>query len=270
MPIDPDNPLLTSYAFGELDSAESTEVESLLAADESARRFVGDLRATAALLQDELAQESSPGLDDARRAVIFAQESETVQSLRLQLADADDAEPRTDVYRVITHPSPRAGRDRRELLAIAASVAIVATTLTLIFSSLFRGPASPSIVTNTQPTSQPLPLIFPQTQVAIDQSAEFPDSFTSRPPRDLLDPSFAGPETSPLPFGVNSALSVTRIQIPSTHESPTTAYAVTFENPFVDASRYPLSTFSFDVGNNSYAAIRGALNHGRRPDKAVE
>ena len=44
-------------------------------------------------------------------------------------------------------------------------------------------------------------------------------------------------------------------------------YAEINENPFLDASRAPLSTFSIDVDTASYANVRRFLNNGQLPPK---
>ena len=44
-------------------------------------------------------------------------------------------------------------------------------------------------------------------------------------------------------------------------------YAEISENPFLEASRAPLSTFSIDVDTASYANVRRYLNHGQLPPK---
>ncbi|WP_250846770.1 YfbK domain-containing protein [Aquisphaera insulae] len=57
MIFDADDPRLTAFALGELDSAGAREVESLLAEDDEARRFVDEIRQTTAWLADELRRE---------------------------------------------------------------------------------------------------------------------------------------------------------------------------------------------------------------------
>jgi Ca-activated chloride channel family protein len=73
MKFDPEDPRLSAYAFGELDTAERTEVEALLARDADARRFVDELRATASELERELAAEPKLELSVQQRATIAAE-----------------------------------------------------------------------------------------------------------------------------------------------------------------------------------------------------
>jgi hypothetical protein len=268
MSTTPDNPRLTAYALDELDGEDRAEIESLLAHSEPARRFVADVRATSAILRDQFSLEPAPGLDDARRAAILSEETEPVAALRLHV---DDAEERTDVYHVITHPGPGARRYRAELLAIAAAVAIVATALTLILSSLFRArtPANGPLASSRSPSTPQVPFIFTPGNLTIDKPPVVSEGFASHPPRELIAQMPADRDGPVPPFGVAGAISVAPIQVPTTGESTGTvaAYALTIENPFFDAGRNPLSTFAFNVGNSSYAAVRRALAQHQLPAK---
>ncbi|MBM3837073.1 MAG: DUF3520 domain-containing protein [Verrucomicrobia bacterium] len=70
MKIDPDDPHLTAYALGELDEPARAEVE--LALEESAewRQAVEEVQQAAALLAQELGQETCVGLSDEQRQTI--------------------------------------------------------------------------------------------------------------------------------------------------------------------------------------------------------
>ena len=71
MPVfDPDDPRLTAYALGELDSPDAAEIERLLAETPEAARVVDEVRDMARRLTDELHSESAPGLDGPRLAAI--------------------------------------------------------------------------------------------------------------------------------------------------------------------------------------------------------
>ncbi|MCA8920735.1 MAG: von Willebrand factor type A domain-containing protein [Planctomycetes bacterium] len=73
MTIDPDDPLLTALALGELDEAERARLEAELAADPGARAELEQLRELAAQLEDEFAAEPTPTLTaDQRGAVLQA------------------------------------------------------------------------------------------------------------------------------------------------------------------------------------------------------
>ena len=68
MKLSSDDPKLTAYALGELDEKERAEIEAAL--NEQSRREVEEIRATAALLSKELANEPCPALADTQREKI--------------------------------------------------------------------------------------------------------------------------------------------------------------------------------------------------------
>ncbi len=68
MPILPDDPRLTAYALGELDVHEREQIEAELSDSPEGQRAVNEIRATAALLRRELAQEPAPVADENRLA----------------------------------------------------------------------------------------------------------------------------------------------------------------------------------------------------------
>jgi Ca-activated chloride channel family protein len=72
MSLDFSDPRLTAYALDELDEPERVEVETILAADADARRFVEEVRATARLLTEQLQHEPHPMLAPAHREAIEA------------------------------------------------------------------------------------------------------------------------------------------------------------------------------------------------------
>ncbi len=80
-------------------------------------------------------------------------------------------------------------------------------------------------------------------------------------------------ESRPYPNGdvaMNSnATSVNTLVAPEYKEEKSRGerYAEITENPFLETSRAPLSTFSIDVDTASYANVRRYLNDGRRPPK---
>jgi hypothetical protein len=259
---DLDDPRLTAFALGELEGEECARIEAFLAENEPARWFVAELRVTAALLNEGLCGEVSPGLDDARREAIFAQEIDAAPPLRLHL---DDAPERTDIYRVITHPGFEARRYRAQLLAIAATVAIVAAGLTLLFSSMYHSHGGSGQVAASAPNSPPL--VMPQGDGGGEKLTVPGDGMASRPPRDLIGSAPGEQDGSSQPFGISSAISVAPIRVPATGESGGGGYALTIENPFFEAGRNPLSGFSFHVGHSSYAAVGHAIGQKKLPGK---
>ena len=62
--------ILTAFALGELEAEELKSAEALLSASAEARSYVAELQDLSQTLVEELRIESSPGLDEARRAVV--------------------------------------------------------------------------------------------------------------------------------------------------------------------------------------------------------
>jgi hypothetical protein len=291
MPPNIDDPRLTAYALGELAGPEyaddRAEMRQLVARDPEARRFVDELRATAATLRGELAMEIAPGLDEARRSAILSKEAAeqfeliapSPSALRLRRDDdVDDAEGRDDVYHVITHPAPEPRRYRTNLIAVAAAVAIVTTTVTVLVTSLFRnlGIWNGQPVASTTTTAPANVGTTPRTPGGNGPTVpEVADGFNGKSPRELFA-VMASPEPPRQPFGVAVSLDTSKL----TTKAPTTnpagqgnnaasvTYALSFENPFFEASHNPLSTFAFNVGGTSLPAVRAAVANHRLPDRA--
>ncbi|MFN0052864.1 MAG: von Willebrand factor type A domain-containing protein [Planctomycetales bacterium] len=74
LPID--DPRLTAYALGELDSAEQAEIEEWLARSPASRATVDDIRELAGLLSAGLQSEPAPQLTESQRAAILAEAGE--------------------------------------------------------------------------------------------------------------------------------------------------------------------------------------------------
>ncbi len=68
--IDRNDPRLTAYALGEMDTSERAEFERLLAADPAARAEVETIRALGGKLRAEFASSSAPALTEAQRASV--------------------------------------------------------------------------------------------------------------------------------------------------------------------------------------------------------
>ncbi len=68
--FDANDPNWTAFALGELAAAEAAEYEQVLASDEDAQAFVGEIRAMAALLETQLEAEPMPELTAEHRAAI--------------------------------------------------------------------------------------------------------------------------------------------------------------------------------------------------------
>jgi hypothetical protein len=281
-----DDPRLTAYALGELDgrefAADRAEIEALLARSVEAQRLVEEVRAAGVELRAELSAEVSPGLGETRRAAVLAGQSAVaagMRPLRLSRDDdaVDDAEGRDDVYHVITHPMPEPRRYQKNLAAVAAAVAIVTTTLTLLVSSIFHNYVHWGPAASNSPATQPATPAGQPTQPAVaknDAANAAADDLpaTNKSPRDLLAVLPAGDAASRQPFGVARAISIAPAHRPTSNPTGTAAsggYALTFENPFFEANHNPVSSFAFNVGNASYAAVQRAVEAKRLPDRSA-
>lgn len=69
-PFDPDDPLLTAYALGELEGEELREVEALVARDPAAARHVESIRAAAAGFGEAFEREPAPEVEPIRAVEI--------------------------------------------------------------------------------------------------------------------------------------------------------------------------------------------------------
>src|SRR5688500_6064867 len=68
--INPNDPKWTAYVLGELDEADRASVERLLEASANARALVNELKASASVLAEALAEESPDVLAPGQRAAV--------------------------------------------------------------------------------------------------------------------------------------------------------------------------------------------------------
>lgn len=121
-----DDTLLTAYALGELDAVERARVDAHLATDADARRFVAEVRESAALLTGEFRREAAAfrGLTALHHAAI-----------ERRLHDVE----RAASPRAAQHARPAALRIRRWVplaASVAASVAIIAGAVAFLLPRL--------------------------------------------------------------------------------------------------------------------------------------
>ena len=115
MTFDPNDPRLTAYALGELETADREAVDAMLGGDAESRKFVDELRETARLLTEQFKTEATPGLTAEHREAIH-------QSI--------DARP------AVLATLPRTSTIRwRPILSIAAAASLLAITSTLLLST---------------------------------------------------------------------------------------------------------------------------------------
>ncbi|MBC8290047.1 MAG: von Willebrand factor type A domain-containing protein, partial [Planctomycetes bacterium] len=85
--FNPDDPRLTAFALGELDGADRTEIEQLIAASPEAAAAIRDIEQTIGVLNGGLAAEPAPELTEEQRASILSEEA--VESKAASSADSN-------------------------------------------------------------------------------------------------------------------------------------------------------------------------------------
>ena len=228
MRSEPDETKLTAYALGELDDEERAAVAQLVAATESARREVEEIRETAAALREAFSTAPAHRLTpEQRRAIEAAAVRQPVASV----------------------PARRRSWGSPWLPATAVAAALAAVVLAVSVPSLHRArvaPPSPRVVAappRTVPSRQAL-------QLARREAAE-----------QLRQLESLGHVGGGAPLDQQQV-----IRLPSAPFT-TEDYGHTPEPPFVLVAQDPRSTFSVDVDTASYAIVRRFLNGGGLPPK---
>jgi Ca-activated chloride channel family protein len=250
-----DDVRLTAYALGELEPAEASEIEALLATNEDARREVDRIRAFAGTLAEDLGREPAPRLTGAQRADIAA---------------AADAPAPTLANR---HPEDRPRwYSRPWTIAAAASILVVVTSA--IIGSQHRGlwDATRSERGAGEVRRSVGGVVAPEQDIRLLDAGEEIQEQTKavyhlRVPVAALELKKAPAQQPASDPAQNPAfLAFSRDDDGSNGE----AYAAFAENAFVralgDDSR---STFALDVDTASYSNVRRLLRQGVRPDKGA-
>ena len=272
---------LTAYALDELEGEDRAAVEAHLAANPEARREVEEVRATARLLAAELADEPGEGLLAVHRAAIERELAEPSPKQRPPVGEI------------------RGPRRRRILfgLSVAASILIVAATISILFPKVFR-------------TQQHLPRAITLNDVSDstravqsrggDGSARHFQPGQNARSQDQLDGTLLPSDSQGVPnFSLQSATEQRAgpgigaggkadLAPPPTNDIlrypddwsavekkvwaqgsgfNTEAYDRLTDNPFLRVSDNPLSTFSIDVDTASYSNVRRYLNQNALPPK---
>ena len=281
MRIDLTDEKLTAYVLGELNENERWAVEHALEDDEQARRTVAELRATVALASEALDVEPAAGLTDEQRTAI-ARSAEAAGE-----GDEDGVIP---IER-------RPGKRGWFWMAAAAGVLLCVGGLTMVvFTEGRMQPLSSDVVDGDAAADGMAEDEMEHRRQAarerIDQKLEeqlravgyttdgVTDTSTGRVPldgqgleggvqrprgrslsRDSLHPEPATPS-------VATSADPPFIHDPEQNHEPghdRESYAHVVHNPFLDAARNPLSTFSIDVDTASYSNVRRYLQRGALP-----
>ena len=244
-----DDPRLTAFALGELDEPERSTVARVITESPEAQRFVDETRELASALKKE-----------------FAAELKTEKPVSANLIDIRDDPWLWSIARP---------------LAIAAVIAVCALiTGVAIFSTQHqkeiataRLPAAHPVEAEVESVGEPSSPVLAQTTPPAEP--EFHED-ASAPAKWARQFGIKAPSAGPLAKGKpGSSRSVdiaqqsyARRDLATYRQNfNTAAYDHIVENPFLDASSNPLSTFSIDVDTASYSNIRRFINEGSLPPK---
>ena len=244
-----DDPRLTAFALGELDEPERSTVARVITESPEAQRFVDETRELASALKKE-----------------FAAELKTEKPVSANLIDIRDDPWLWSIARP---------------LAIAAVIAVCALiTGVAIFSTQHQKeiatarlpaahPVEAEVESVGEPSSPVLAQTTPPAQPEFHEDASEPAKWARQ--FGIKAPS-AGPLAKGKPGSSRSVdiaqQSYARRDLATYRQNfNTAAYDHIVENPFLDASSNPLSTFSIDVDTASYSNIRRFINEGSLPPK---
>ncbi|PYJ23508.1 MAG: hypothetical protein DME99_02675 [Verrucomicrobia bacterium] len=244
-----DDPRLTAFALGELDEPERSTVARVITESPEAQRFVDETRELASALKKE-----------------FAAELKTEKPVSANLIDIRDDPWLWSIARP---------------LAIAAVIAVCALiTGVAIFSTQHQKeiatarlpaahPVEAEVESVGEPSSPVLAQTTPPAQPEFHEDASAPAKWARQ--FGIKAPS-AGPLAKGKPGSSRSVdiaqQSYARRDLATYRQDfNTAAYDHIVENPFLDASSNPLSTFSIDVDTASYSNIRRFINEGSLPPK---
>jgi Ca-activated chloride channel family protein len=267
MKMNIDDPKLTAYALDELDEPEKSTMARAVANSPEAQEFVNETREMAGLLKSE-----------------FAHDLRQQAHVPVNLIDIHDDPWFWKIARPLSIAAALAvfavigalalgtykfggnfGEMRRWALAPkgesseAKRVALPAP-LNTPFADVQVEEASPMIAQSTPLAALAPP--SPQTNLS-----EFTEAVRTKRPRAFAGKIAAMPSSiAQAPVEFDRRDNYGGIRAPN-GEFNTAAYDHILENPFLDASSNPLSTFSIDVDTASYSNIRRFINEGSLPPK---
>ena len=262
MKMNLDDPKLTAFALDELTGTEKEEMETAVAASPEAQEFLRELRLLSGNLRAEYAAEREAYPIEHSNLVPLEQKDEPWSLSRR--------------------------------LALAASIALCACFGAIAIGTLKRGGAG--FVGRPNPGREPAPAVNQTEQTPVEGvdnlAATSPaEQLPAAPPppvgASLATPSFndLGVIASSDPSAMGAATARNRLlarQAPGAaggasvekkaeawyrQDFNTARYGSIEENPFLEATSNPLSTFSIDVDTASYSNIRRFIENGSLPPK---
>ena len=279
MNIDKNDPRITAYALGELEGSEQAEVEALVQQDAELTRLVEEIRATAQLLKQELADEPMVGLTPEQRELVEAKAAERNTQ-------------QTDASRDLR--TWRFARPMTIAACLLAAVGIGTLLMPSLESARRAAPTETPYAYDYSPGSSTSRYGIPAEGEAelraergrsgISRELRKEDSYgyvqPGASPQDTTQvrdgsnfdapgPSPASPQAQHSGGVVSARRSHTGgVALSYEHQSSsfnTEAYDFIESNAFKRVADHPLSTFSIDVDTASYANVRRFLNQGQMP-----
>ena len=284
MNIDKNDPRITAYALGELEGTEHAEIETLVQQNAELTKLVEEVRATARLLKQELADEPLVGLTPGQRRLVETKAAER--------NGRDTTAPRR----------PLILRFAKPILALAACLALGLCIWELFVPTLSRARSRSSQLAQTLPADSPRSGITPaegRTKAeaergGISRELRKDDNYgytqAGATPQDGIQVndgcSFEAPGL-PLPPPQDQQPRMVQVQTLDDQGQTTLhsfvagvmhryyerqcpsfnteSYDFIESNGFKRVADHPLSTFSIDVDTASYANVRRFLSQGQMP-----
>ncbi len=285
MNLNPDDPRLTAYALGELPEAERARFEADLKESPECQKFVEEIRATAALLGNEFAEQKSLELNRAQRraiedrlrptrhhaenilsrlflygataaaacvlaAMLLPALSKSKNKARSVASSSTRYTERATPYSQVAESAPLASAEPATPAAVPLSDSTVQIVNGLAVQDSSRRKSTDALSVINSKTENTESLNLPAGRIAMTPSPSFEGISASL--RGFYDDRLNG-----------EAKAITRGEI----QSDTARYSHFSENSFHSARNQPLSTFSIDVDTASYANVRRFLNEGRMPPR---
>ncbi len=240
------DPRLTAYTLGEMTDDERRAFEAELTASDESQRLVSELAGAADLLRAELAKEPPPKLAAPHREKV-----ERAAAVAPRAEGEAPADERAEKVAAVVPLRPSFGR---RALTIAAPLAVAAGVAFVIANSSMKSDSAPASAPEDQgasrasamATSRHFGMAAATATAAVDQPMASAWAKTPMPGRMKQDAD-----------GDDG--------LPPTH----TGSVGLPENPFVEATKDPQSTFSIDVDTASYSLVRRLIESGGKPDASA-
>ncbi len=278
MKINLDDPNLTAFALGELSGPERAAMEQAVASSPDAQKFVAETQQFARMLKSEYAAEQ--GLPQPRSANILRMEEErrawsSYQWGSLAAALAIFAVISAFAISTIVRNGSRTVSRMELTLGNEEDLGVTAVTDASVDAKVATTPEHQDLLAMQQPAPPP-----PEQELKLEENAKSASAgeYYSRDHSKEVHREAGGiaaiqgpgqaPATKPMAMAKSRAPE-NEPEIPGRYRQDfdTATYDHVSENPFLQATTNPLSTFSIDVDTASYSNARRFINSGSLPPK---